>query len=123
MKITGFNPIILTTDMENTIKLFEALGFERSHTKDGLDGRDDITGVRLKDANGFCVDVTESKNIKKDMVSIRMNVDDFEKARKMLEDQGFKSASEEVVTDASSKSSGMFSPSGFLLSLVEHIKK
>lgn len=122
MKITGFSPIILTTDLENTIKLFEALGFERKHTKDGLDGRDDITGVRLKDANGFSVDVTESARIKQDIVSIRMNVDDFEEARKMLEDRGFKPVSEEVVTDASSKSIGLFSPSGFLISLVEHIK-
>lgn len=39
MKITGFNPLILTTDMENTIKVFEDLGFERRHTKDDLEGR------------------------------------------------------------------------------------
>ena len=123
MKITGFNPLIMTTDLENTIKLFEALGFERRHTKDGLDGRDDITGVRLKNADGFSVDITESKNIKQDMATIRMNVDDFEEARKMLEDHGFHPASDEVVSDASSKSIGMISPSGFLIGLVEHIKK
>ena len=123
MKITGFNPLIMTTDLENTIKLFEALGFERRHTKDGLDGRDDITGVRLKNADGFSVDITESKNIKQDMATIRMNVDNFEEARKMLEDHGFHPASDEVVSDASSKSIGMISPSGFLIGLVEHIKK
>ncbi len=122
MKITSFNPLILTTDPEKTIKLFEELGFERSHIKDGLDEREDITGVRMKDPNGFCVDVVESGKVKQDMVTIRMNVDDFDEARAMLESRGF-TAPGEVVTDASSKSIGMISPSGFMISLVEHIKK
>ena len=56
------------------------------------------------------------------MVTIRMNVDDFNEARTMLESRGF-TAPGEVVTDASSKSIGMISPSGFMISLVEHIKK
>ena len=35
MKITGFNPMILTkeADAEANIKLFEELGFERRHNK------------------------------------------------------------------------------------------
>jgi hypothetical protein len=40
----------------------------------------------------------------------------------MLEDHGFKAASEETVTDSSSKSIGMISPSGFMIGLVEHIR-
>lgn len=31
MKITSFNPLIVTKDAEVTIALFEALGFERPH--------------------------------------------------------------------------------------------
>jgi len=42
MKITSFNPLIVTTDHEKTIKLFEELGFEKRHTKDDLDGREDL---------------------------------------------------------------------------------
>ena len=122
MKITSFNPLILSTNPEGTIELFEELGFERRHKKDGLDGREDIVGIRMKDATGFYVDVVESDNIKQDMVTIRMNVDDFDAARKLLEDRGFTAASTENVTDSSSKSIGMFSPSGFMISLVEHIK-
>ena len=123
MKITSFNPLILTTDQENTIKLFEELGFERQHTKDDLEGREDIVGVRMKDANGFCVDIVKSDRAKQDMVSIRMNVDHFEEAREMLEKHGFNSLTGEVVKDDSSKSIGMYSPTGFSISLVEHIKK
>ncbi len=33
MKITTFNPLIVTTQAEETIKLFEEMGFERHHTK------------------------------------------------------------------------------------------
>ena len=32
MKITSFNPLIVTKDAASTIALFEALGFERRHT-------------------------------------------------------------------------------------------
>ena len=123
MKITGFSPLILTTDPENTIKLFEALGFEKSHTKDDLEGREDIVGVRMKDSNGFHVDIVHSNWTKQDMVTIRINVDDFDEARKVFEEHGFKSNTGQIVEDSSSKSIGMYAPSGFQISLVEHIKK
>ena len=123
MKITGFNPLILTTDPENTIKLFEELGFERKHTKDDLEGREDIVGVRMKDPNGFHVDIVHSDKTKQDMVTIRINVDDFDEARKALEEHGLKSHTGQIVEDPSSKSIGMYAPSGFSISLVEHIKK
>ena len=76
----------------------------------------------MKDANGFYVDVANTKNIKQDMVMIRMNVDDFDEAREMLESHGFTPSPAGIITDASSKSIGMFSPSGFSISLVHHIK-
>ena len=47
MQITSFNPMIVTKDAEATIALFEALGFERRHTKTGIDGQD-ITSVRMR---------------------------------------------------------------------------
>ena len=122
MKITSFSPLILTTDPENTIKLFEELGFEKRHTKDSLDGREDIVGVRMKDANGFYVDIVKSGKTKQDMITIRMNVDNFDEAREMLENHGFKPSPTGIVTDSSSKSIGMYSPSGFSFSLVQHIK-
>ena len=38
MKITSFYPSIVTKNAEATIALFEALGFERRHTKTGING-------------------------------------------------------------------------------------
>ena len=122
MKITSFNPLILTTDPENTIKLFEELGFEKRHTKDDLEGREDIVGVRMKDVNGFYVDIVNSGKTKQDMITIRMNVDNFDEAREILEGHGLTTSPQGIVTDSSSKSIGMYSPSGFSISLVEHIK-
>ena len=33
MKITSFNPMIITANADDIIKTFEALGFERRHEK------------------------------------------------------------------------------------------
>ena len=122
MKITSFNPLIVSADPKNTIKLFEELGFVRRHRKGGLDGREDTTSIRMKDANGFYVDIVEAPSVERDMITIRMNVDDFDEAKKLLESHGFTASSQGNATDSSSKSIGMFSPSGFSFSLVEHIK-
>ena len=122
MQITSFNPLILAADPESTIKLFEDLGFERRHTKEEVEGRDDTVGVRMKHENGFYVDIVAAPGVERDMMTIRMNVDDFDEAKKLLESHGFTASSQGNATDSSSKSIGMYSPSGFSFSLVEHIK-
>ena len=33
MKITSFNPMIVTKDLESVVAIFEALGFEKSHNR------------------------------------------------------------------------------------------
>ena len=83
MKITAFNPLILTPKGADAVKLFEELGFERRHTKTGINDQG-ITSVDLKDANGFRVDVTQVDQLPRDMVTIRMNVDNFEEAYEFL---------------------------------------
>jgi hypothetical protein len=127
MKITSFNPLIVTKDAEAAIALFEALGFERRHKKTGINGDDDITSVRMKytseDGKVFHVDIAESARVPRDITSIRMNVDDFDEAFKMLEEKGFKNAQGDRITDTgTSKSTMMVSPSGFSVSVTEHIK-
>lgn len=87
-----------------------------------LDGREDTTSIRMKDENGFYVDIVAAPGIERDMMTIRMNVDDFDEAKKLLESHGFTASSQGNAADSSSKSIGMYSPSGFSFSLVEHIK-
>jgi hypothetical protein len=126
MTITSFNPLIVTKNAEETIALFEALGFERRHMKTGINDKD-ITSVRMRytgeDGKVFHVDVT-SAPVPQDITTIRMNIRDFDEAYKTLEEKGFKNAQGEKITDTgSSKSTMMVSPSGFSISIAEHIRK
>ena len=122
MKITSFNPLILTPQADAFIELFEALGFERRHLKTGIN--DDVSNVSMKDANGFHLDVAQVGRLPKDMTVIRVMVDDFEEAYAFLTARGFKNAQGEKVTDTgSSRATLMVSPSGFAISLAQHIKQ
>ena len=125
MQITTFNPMILTSQdhFENLLKLFEELGFERRHEVDNIDNRG-ITSVRMKDANGFYVDVAQT-HIERDMTTIRMNVRDYEEAYEFLKAHGFKNArgNDETVESRSAKSCLMLSSSGFSIQLTQHIRK
>ena len=60
MKITTFNPQIITNDTEKLVKLFEELGFEKRHQKEAI-GENNVVGIRMKDANGFCLDISDPK--------------------------------------------------------------
>ena len=124
MKITTFNPMIITAHPEAAIKVFEDLGFERHHEKIGID-HTDASDVRMKDANGNYVDVLDVFYMKEDRMAIRMNVDNFEEAYDFLIAKGFKNVSpnSNVVDTGSSKTTILKSPSGFSINLSQHIKK
>ena len=125
MKITSFHPSIVTKNAEETIALFEALGFERRHTKTGINGH--ATSVTMKytgeDGKEFRVAVTEAP-VPRDITSIHMNIRDFDEAYQLLEERGFKNAQGDKITDTgSSKATMMVSPSGFPINISEHIRK
>lgn len=125
MKITSFHPSIVTKNAEETIALFEALGFERRHTKTGINGH--VTSVTMKytgeDGKEFRVSISEAP-VPQDITSIRMNIRDFDEAYQLLEERGFKNAQGDKVTDTgSSKATMMVSPSGFPINISEHIRK
>ena len=122
MKITSFNPLITTKDAESAIRLFEELGFEKRHTKEGI-GKDNANDVRMKDANGFHVDISQGDG---EWMMIRMNVDDLEEAVAFLEERGFHkarhAAANETVDTGSSRFNIMVSASGFIFAVSQHIK-
>ena len=122
MKITSFNPLIVTTKADDAVRLFEELGFEKRHAPTVDTGKSMVTSIRMANADGFHIDIADVKSMPQDMTIIRMNVDNFDEAREMLENHGFKPSPAGIVTDSSSKSIGMYSPSGFSFSLVQHIK-
>ena len=125
MNITTFNPFISTAHPDEAVSLFKELGFERRHTKEGIEIADrDDTVIRMKDANGFYIDILQAEiGLPQDTVGIRMNVDNFEEAYKMLLEKGFKNMyGDETVKTGSSKAAMMVSPSGFSICIIQHIK-
>lgn len=124
MKITTFDPIIITKDSESAVALFEALGFEKSHAPVTPTNKGDVQSYRMKNAEGFHVDISQSKReIEKDEVIIRMNVDNFEEAYDILTKHGFKEFSPgQKVETKSSEAISMISPSGFRIAIVKHLK-
>lgn len=123
MKITTFNPMILTAHADELIKLFEELGFEKRHAPTVDTGKSMVTSTRMTDANGFHIDIADVKSVPQDMSIIRMNVDNFDEAYEMLTAKGFKNpGGEQAVETATNKSVLMTSPSGFAFDLCQHIK-
>ena len=126
MKITTFNPMIVTKDLEAVARVFEELGFEKRHAPSGTASSGNAyTDYRMTDANGFHVDVAyTAAPLKQDITSIRMNVDDFDEAYQFLTDHGFKPTTGKPATESdSAKGLMMASPSGFCITLIKHITK
>ena len=122
MKITGFQPLIVSPNAEGLIKLFEELGFEQRHEKTGINDKD-ISNITMKDAAGNRVDVTKGATVTQDLTAIRMNVDNFLEAYELLVKHGFKNAQGYKLTQTSSSTDTlMVSPSGFAIVLSQHIK-
>ena len=124
MKITTFNPQIITKDAEALVKLFEQLGFEKRHQQEGI-GEFDVKGIRLKDANGFNLDISQPDTLPTghDLMAVRMNVDDFDEAYQLLVKNGFKNYyGDSTASTRTGKSAIMISPTGFVINLVQHIR-
>ena len=124
MKITTFNPQIITKDAEALVKLFEQLGFEKRHQQEGI-GEFDVKGIRLKDANGFNLDISQPDTLPTghDLVAIRMNVDDFDESYQLLVKNGFRNYyGDSTASTRTGKSAIMISSTGFVINLVQHIK-
>ena len=124
MKITSFNPSIVTKDIEAVVSVFEALGFEKKHNPTGTTAvGNNFISYRMADANGFHVDVTRSTALREqDLTAIRMNVDDFDEAYAFLTARGFKDPNAAVTNTGSAKACNLISPSGFSINLIQHIK-
>ena len=123
MKITTFDPIIVSPKAEEIISVFEELGFEKAHAPvTTVDGKS-YQSIRMKHAGGYHVDVSDVKSIPEDKMYIRINVDNFEEAYNILLSHGFTNPRGDKTIDTDhSKAATLVSPSGFKIALVQHIK-
>ena len=123
MKITTFDPMIVSPKAADVIALFEQLGFEQTHAPVTTIETGDVKDVRMKHPEGYHVDVADMEKLPQDMTLIRLNVDNFEEAAEILIAHGFKNTrGDGKIETKSSKAATMVSPSGFRISLIEHIK-
>ena len=123
MKITTFNPHIVSQNADEIIALFEELGFEKRHQPVVDTGDRTVIRTRMKDANGFCVDITKVDAIPRDMTTIRMNVDNFQEAYELLTAHGFRKApGVEELDLEKAKVLMMVAPSGFMIDVIQHNK-
>ena len=124
MKITTFNPQIFTKDADSIVAVFEGLGFEKRHDQEKI-GELNVEGIRMKSPDGFYLDIScPDVDLPRDMVGIRMNVDDFDNVYQLFLGNGFRNVyGEKTVDTATSKSAVLISPSGFAVNLIQHIKK
>lgn len=124
MKITTFNPMILSPKAEEVVKLFEELGFERRHAPVLPLETGDVADIRMKDSNGNNIDVADQEQLPQDVTAIRVNVDDFAEAFDMLEKHGVKNTRKErVLVSQTGMAATMVSPSGLTIILVKHNKE
>lgn len=123
MKITSFNPQIFTKNADPIVDLFEELGFEKRHDQEGI-GELNVEGIRMKNPDGFYLDISSpDADLPRDMVGIRMNVDDFDFAYQLLLKNGFTNVYGDATVDtATSRSAVLISPSGFAINLIRHKK-
>ena len=122
MKITTFNPLIITRDPDAAIELFEKLGFKQHHLKQNI-SEIKTTDVRMKDENGFYVDIAMGDG---EYTMIRVNVDDFDEAIEFFMSHGFRKPNHEraakTVDTRSSRYTMVVSPSGYILAVSQHNK-
>ncbi len=126
MKITTFDPIIITKKGDDVVELFQSLGFEKTHAPVTETDNGDVQSYRMKYPDGgYHVDVAYSaRDLQCDETFIRMNVDNFAEAYEILIKHGFKNPRGDGTIDTkTAKAATMISPSGFTIALVEHIKK
>ena len=123
MKITTFNPSIITKDAGPDIEVFEALGFRETHNKaENMDV--EFSAHRMKDENGFHVDVVEVPVIPQTYPAIRINVDNYDEAYEFFMSKGFREAKGFAPgTTASSKYAYLVAPTGFIIDLCQHMKE
>ena len=123
MKITSFNPLIVSKQAEEIVALFEELGFKKRHAPTMDDQTAADQDFRMKDDNGFALDVAQHPLVPQDLTYIRMNVRDFDEAYEILTKHGFKNTrGDDTLESNNSKAATMVSESGLTIALVQHLK-
>ena len=122
MKVTSICPLIVSPKAKELIELFEEMGFEGAHVKSDIENGANIN-TDMKDINGNRIDIASSEVLPKDLLSIKINVDDFDEAYEFLKSKGFvNTRGDKITITSSSKDTFMVSPTGLGITLSQHLK-
>ena len=122
MKVTSICPLIVSPKAKELIELFEEMGFEGAHVKSDIEDGANIN-TDMKDINGNRIDIASSEVLLKDLLSIKINVDDFDEAYEFLKSKGFvNTRGDKITITSSSKDTFMVSPTGLGITLSQHLK-
>lgn len=79
----------------------------------------------MKNKDGFYLDIScPDTDLPRDMVGIRMNIDDFDCPYQLLLEHGFRNVyGNKIVDTPTGKSAVLISSSGFGINLIQHIRK
>ena len=78
--ITGFSPLITIRDAEETVGLFEALGFEVKHTHAANVAGTDVYTYVMRNADGCEVNISEAPEGAEEGTGVCVHVEDFTRA-------------------------------------------
>ena len=124
MKISTFNPLVISPKADEIVKLFEEMGFNKNHAPVIPLENGDVEDIRLKDENRNYIDVANSQQVPQDVTAIRINVENFAEAYDILRKHGFKNTrGDRVVVSETSMSATMVSKSGLTIILMRHVKE
>lgn len=117
--------MIITNRAEEVLKVFEQWGFYKKHAPTlTMASGTEFTDYRLQSEEGFYMDVAAiDMPLPMEVPAIRINVDDFDEAYRMLTEVGYKPTHEGAfMENEHSKSVALVGPIGFTIYLVQHKK-
>lgn len=124
MKVTSFNPIIGTANVEEALDFYGGLGFKQIHhfEKEGFEL------YTLENEVGLRVDITKSDYIVKSgfdgIFSLRVNVNNLDEAIAYFEEKGAVAISPRITEANSSRELVNYkAKNGDIFCLIEHLKK
>ena len=122
MKVTSFNPIIGTANLEEALEFYNGLGFKPIHHFQ----QDNVEFYTLENEAGLRVDILKSNYIVEQgydgIFSLRVNVNDLDEAIAYFESKGAVAISPRIKEGESRELVNYRTTNGDIYCLIEHLK-
>lgn len=121
MEISAFYPAVVTDDAAKIIEKMKKFGFSVIHQRN-ISSVEGVGEYVMANANNQRMDIVSDPSVSGALHAIRVNVDNFEEAMKIYNDEGFTVfKGPNILPD--SKNVLLAAPDKPLILLMQHIKK